>query len=105
MRTQDGPGSEVLCDRAGCLDRSWSGWKREEERVSLRVDFDPAVGGAGVANYPAMLGQRLRICLSAELVQQFCRPLHIGEDEGDRPVGRSRRRIPAGIMCERTRSV
>jgi hypothetical protein len=46
-----------------CTGRASEG---EEERVSLRVDLDPALMGAGRANHPAVLGKRLGIALGAQ---------------------------------------
>ena len=56
-----------------------------EERISLRVDLDTAVGGKCPAQEGAVIGEGLRVLLLPELVQQFGRPLHIGEEERDRP--------------------
>jgi hypothetical protein len=53
-----------------------------EKRVPLRIDFYPAVSGKRVPECFAMVGKR--ICVGvAELTQQPCRALDIGEEEGD----------------------
>ena len=82
-RTLDRAGGERLGEgrRGGeCPGRCREG---EEEGVALRVDLDPALGGTRLADDTPMLGQRLRVGLGAELVQQLRRPLDVGEEEGD----------------------
>ena len=74
---------ECIGYRVCCGDRSRSCWEREEEGVSLRVYFDAALGSARLAHNPAMLGERVRVCLCAELTQELRRSLHVGEKEGD----------------------
>jgi hypothetical protein len=49
----------------------------------LRVDLDAVVGGEGFPQQPAVLGERLRIHLRADLVQELRRALEVGEYEGD----------------------
>ena len=41
------------------------------------------MGGEGLAQDAAMLPQRLRVLLGAQLVQELGRALHVGEEEGD----------------------
>ena len=55
----------------------------EEEGVALRVHLDPALGGARLPDHAPVLGERLRVALGAELVQQPRRALDVGEEEGD----------------------
>ena len=57
--------------------------EREEERVPLRVDLDATLVGAGVAYHRAVVGERVRVPLGAELAQQRGRSFNVGEDEGD----------------------
>ncbi len=42
--------------------------KGEEESVALRVHLDPVVAGACLADQAPVLGERLRVCIDAELV-------------------------------------
>ena len=83
MRKLIGPGGERVRDRLGGSHSSRSGWERHEEGVPLRVYFDAALGGARLANNAAMLGERVRICLRAKLVQKARRSLNVREEEGD----------------------
>ena len=59
----------------------------EEERVALRVHLDAAVGGEGLAEHATVLGERLRVRLRPELVQQLRRALDVREEERDRAGG------------------
>ena len=61
--------------------------ERVEERITLRVHLDTALGGEDLAKHSPMLCQRLRVRLRPELVQQPRRPLDVREQEGD---GRAR---------------
>ena len=83
MRKLIGPGSESVRDRLGCSRGSRSGWERNEEGVPLRVYFDAAPGSARLADNAAMLGERVRVCLCAELAQKLRRSLNVSEEEGD----------------------
>ena len=62
--------------RGDCTGRASEG---EEERVSLRVDLDPALSCAGRADHAPVLGEGLCIALGAKLVQQLRRSLDVGE--------------------------
>ena len=53
--------------RAQCRGSTREG---EEEGVSLRVDLDAPLGRARIANHAPVLGERLRVGLGAELMQQ-----------------------------------
>jgi hypothetical protein len=50
----------------GSGDRTWRASEGDEERVSLRVDLDPALSRAGRADHPPVLGKGLCIALGAE---------------------------------------
>ena len=63
--------------------------ERDEERVSLRIDLCSAVSTERLAQDAAMLRERMRVPIRAQLVQQPRRALHVSEEEGDR----SRREI------------
>ena len=54
----------------------------------MRVDLDPVLSGAGLANHPAMLGERLGVALRPELAEQLRRVLDVREEEGDRAGGK-----------------
>ena len=71
-------------------DRHLSGRRGErvEEGIALRVNLDAAVRGERLPQQPPMLRQRGRILFRPELVQQLCRPLDIGEKEGDGSGGK-----------------
>ena len=79
----DRAGFECIRDRLGGTRGSLSGWERNEEGVSLRVYFDAALGSARLADDPAMLGERVRICLCTELAQKPRRSLNVREEKGD----------------------
>ena len=55
----------------------------EEERVSLRVYLDSALGGARLTHDAAVCGERIRVDLSAQLVQELRRALDVRKEEGD----------------------
>jgi hypothetical protein len=68
-----------------CIGRRREG---DEERISLRIDLDTAVGSEHMPQDPAVLGKRLGVGGSAKLVQQPCRALHVGEKERDYSRGK-----------------
>jgi len=51
----------------------------EKNASSLRVHLDAAVSRTNLPDHRAVIGERVRIALGAELVQQRCR----GEEERD----------------------
>ena len=57
--------------------------EREEKSVTLRVHLDAAVVGACFAYQCTVIGERVRVCLRAELVQQRRRAFDVGEDKRD----------------------
>jgi hypothetical protein len=60
--------------------------KGNEERVALRVHFDTAVPGEGVAEYAPVLGKYRRIFIP-ELAQKPRRSLDVREEESDGASG------------------
>jgi hypothetical protein len=64
-------------------ERAPRGRERIEERVTLRVDLDAAMPGERVTQYAPMLGQRPRVRLRTELVQQPRRAFEVCEEERD----------------------
>jgi hypothetical protein len=60
---------EPLRDLRGRLECASCRGEGDEEGVSLHVDLDSALLGAGLAHDPAVLGQRSRVGLGAELVR------------------------------------
>ena len=82
-RTWIGPEASASVKRRCRRERPWRGREGEEEGVALRVDLDAALGGAGLPDHAPVLGERLRVPLGAELVQQPRRALDVGEEEGD----------------------
>ncbi len=67
-------------------------------------NLDPASRLARLADTPAVLGKRIRVGLRAEVVEQACRALDVGEEECDgarrevatRAVRARARRSPSG---------
>jgi hypothetical protein len=82
----DGAGGQRLLALARGSDRSPRGGERVEEGVALRIHLHAAVAGEGLAQHTTMLGERFGVS-GAQLVQQARRPLDVGEEEGDRPMG------------------
>jgi hypothetical protein len=76
------PRAELPLALAGRRERIPRPRERDEERVALGVDLDPAVPPEGLAERASMLGQRIRVGI-AELVQQPRRALDVGKEEGD----------------------
>jgi hypothetical protein len=79
----DRAGRERLGEGRGGGERPRGGRKGEEEGVALRVDLHPALSSAGLADDPAVLGERLGVTLLPELVEEPRRALDVGEAEGD----------------------
>ena len=79
----DWAASEALVDAArgfqGCRRRR----ERNEEGVALRIDLDPVLLRTNFPHDPPMLGERVRVRLGAERVQEPRRALDVGEEEGD----------------------
>jgi hypothetical protein len=88
---------ESLERRRDCVARRG---ERDEERVPLRVDLDPAVPFEGVAKCPAVLLEHVRVPLGAELVEQLRRALDVGEEERDGAGGE----LPHGGQAASTRA-
>ena len=77
------PGLNV-CRRGNRVARAG---ERDEERVALRVHFEPAVARECVADHAAVLRQYVGVALP-ELVKQARGALDIGEEECDGPARR-----------------
>jgi D-serine deaminase-like pyridoxal phosphate-dependent protein len=71
-------------------DRVPGGGEDAEERVSLCIDLDAAMGRHGFADEPVVLAQRLRIPFRAVLRERASRPLDVGEEEGERAARQAR---------------
>ena len=82
----DRAGAECRLPRPGGRDCAGGGGERNEERVALCVHLDAAVGGERIPEQPTMLGERVRVPVRAERVQQTGRALDVREEEGDRAV-------------------
>ena len=78
------PGRERTREGGSGRERSRRGREREEEGVTLRIDLDPALPGAGLADDAAVLGERIGVALGTEGVQELGRALDVGEEESDR---------------------
>jgi hypothetical protein len=61
--------------------------KGDEKRIALRVHLNPTVPHERVSQYAPVLLEKISIRI-AQLVQQPCRPLHVGEEERDCPRGK-----------------
>ena len=73
------PPSERRC-RGECRGRRWKG---EEEGVALRIDLNPSLDSAGVADQSAMLSERPTVPVLAEPAEEHCRSFDIGEEKSD----------------------
>jgi hypothetical protein len=80
----NGAGRKCLGHLSRCGECSRRGRECEEEGITLRVDFDAVIAGTGLSYQAAMLGKRFRIARGAELLEQPCRALDVGKEEGDR---------------------
>ena len=72
----------MLGFEGGCR-RSLGRRERDEEGVALSVDFYPVPCGQGRSQHSSMLGERLRVRIRTERVQQARRALDVGEEERD----------------------
>ena len=88
----DRPGLERALAVEGGRGGAGRGREGDEERVALRVDLDAAVRREGGAQDAPVLGERLRVALGAERVQQPRRALDVGEEERDGAVRAARQR-------------
>ena len=84
----DRPSREAPSDRARGFERARCRGEGDEEGIALRVHFDAVVRRARLSDQSAVFCKRLRVGLSAQLVQKARRALDIGEEEGDRPCGK-----------------
>jgi hypothetical protein len=57
--------------------------KRDEERISLRVNLHAAVPLERISQSPAMLNKRLRIPIRAQLVEEAGRTFDVRKQESD----------------------
>ena len=95
-RTRIGPEASASVISSRRRERARRSRKGEEEGVALRIDLDPAVAAARLADQAPVLGERLRVRIGAELVEQPRRALNVGEEEGD--GARRKSRSHAGII-------
>ena len=105
MRTRIGPPASAAAPRAAAASAPGAVRERDEERVALRVDLDAAVPRERVPQHPPVLGQRLRIPLRAELVQQPRRALDVREQEGDRAGGEIRTSVTTSTASSSDRGL
>ena len=77
----------MRCQPALTGDRCQNGILRapegDEERVALGVDLVAAVLGVRFPQDPLVIPERLAVALSSKLLEQLCRALYVGEEEGD----------------------
>jgi hypothetical protein len=69
----------------GRLERTLCRAEGNEEGVALRVYLHATLGRKRLAQRATVLGERLRIALRTEFVQEPGRALDVGEEEGDGP--------------------
>ena len=60
----------------------------KEERVTLRVHLDAALGGARLPDQPAVLGESLRVAFAPSSCSSLRRALDVGEEERDGAGGK-----------------
>ena len=80
----DRPARERLAACPRSVSRAPSGREGDEERVALGVDLDAAVGRERGAQRSPVLGERLAVRVRAEVPEQACRALDVGEEERGR---------------------
>jgi hypothetical protein len=90
------PGREILDAGLRGVRCTRSRREDDEEGIALRVHLHAAVGGEGVAQHPAMFGQRVGIRVWPDRVEQARRPLDVREEERD---GAGREIQPHGWVC------
>ena len=66
MRTRICPVGEPFERRGGRLERTWRSREGDEEGVPLCIDLDSALGGEGLADHAAVLGESLGVLLGTE---------------------------------------
>ena len=84
------PGLERLTGGTGRVDRAGGRGERDEERVPLRVDLNPAVASEGVAEETAMLREDLRVRCIPQFVDEPRGAFDVREEERDGSGGQVR---------------
>jgi hypothetical protein len=79
----DRTGRERLGQLGGSGERSGRRCECDEERVALGIDLHSVMTGTRLADDSPVCGECLGIGLCSQLVQELCRPLDVGEEEGD----------------------
>jgi hypothetical protein len=77
--------SRALLCVAGAGNGITCGGEHAKESVALRVDLDTAMRRKGIAQHRVVIRERVSVRLLPELLQQFRRSLHVGEEKCDRP--------------------
>ena len=80
--------------------------ERDEERVALRIHFDPVVANERLTQGAAMLRQRVCVGIGTQLLQEPRRALDVGEDKSDgsgrklaRHAAIQSRRVQFDVVC------
>ncbi len=79
----DRAGRQRLRERSPSCESARRRREGEEEGVALGVDLDPAFGRTRLPYDSAVLGERIRVGLGTQRVQELGRALDVGEEEGD----------------------
>jgi hypothetical protein len=87
---------ERALTRDGGADGVAGARKREVEAIALHLDLDTAAPTEGVAQQPAVLLERVDVCVPSELLQQARRALDVREEHRDRAAGELCRRHRRG---------
>ena len=79
----DRAGRQRLCKRSRSCERAGRRREGEEERISLGVDLDPALGRTRLSYHPTVLGECLGVRLGPERLQELRRALDVRKEERD----------------------
>ena len=82
----DRSGGQRLRECPGSDKRTIGRREREEKGVALRIHFNASLSSARLANDPAMPGERLRIGVGAQPIEQPRGSLYVSEEKGHRPA-------------------
>ena len=87
-RTRIGPDVRAVVNAAAAATAPGAVGKTKKNASPCVSTSTPPSASARVANHSSVLGERLRVVVRAELVQEPGRALDVGEEEGDRARGK-----------------